>query len=78
MPSLTSQGTHGLASAPQSQPQSLLDLMADGFYLLLLFKRGQMPGDTESFVQSVQKFLDAVERGAVKIGISSEGIYTAK
>ncbi|RBF95287.1 DotU family type IV/VI secretion system protein, partial [Xanthomonas oryzae pv. oryzae] len=65
MPSLTAQAPHGLPSAHTSTPQSLLDLMADGFYLLLLLKRTQMPSDTESFVQSVQTFLDGVERGAV-------------
>lgn len=78
MPSLTAQAPHGLASAHPSTPQSLLDLMADGFYLLLLLKRTQMPSDTESFVQSVQTFLDGVERGAVKLGIASEDIYAAK
>ncbi len=45
---------------------------------MLLLKRAQIPSDTESFVQSVQTFLDGVERGAVKLGIASEDIYAAK
>lgn len=79
MPSLTSNGVLG-APVPQTAniPQSLLDLMADGFYLLLLLKRGQTPADAESFVQSIQKFLDGMERGAIKLGISAEDIYAAK
>ncbi|KAB7769641.1 type IVB secretion system protein IcmH/DotU [Xanthomonas maliensis] len=77
MPSLTSAGPVALPSQTTT-PQSLQDLMADGFYLLLLLKRGQVPSDGESFVQSVQKFLDGVERGAIKMGIASEDVYAAK
>jgi len=68
-------------AAPSSQaanPQSLQDLMADGFYLLLLLKRGQLPSDAEAFVQTVQKFLDGVERNANRMGIASEDVYAAK
>ena len=53
MPSLTPQ----LAAAPAAgtpTPRTLADLMSDGFYLLLLVKRGQLPTDGEAFVQSVQ------------------------
>jgi len=77
MPSLTPQQ----AATPGSgyaTPRTLLDLMSDGFYLLLLLKRGQMPGNVDSFVQSVQRFLDGVERGAMKLGIAAEDVYAAK
>ncbi len=77
MPSLTPQ----LAAAPAAgapTPRTLADLMSDGFYLLLLVKRGQLPSDGEAFVQSVQQFLDRVERGAMKMGIASEDVYAAK
>ena len=77
MPSLTPQH----AAAPVGgtpAPRSLADLMSDGFYLLLLVKRGQLPTDAETFVQSVQRFLDGVERGAMKMGIASEDVYAAK
>ncbi|KAG1390056.1 hypothetical protein G6F59_015325 [Rhizopus arrhizus] len=64
---------------PQAaNPQSLQDLMSDGFYLLLLLKRGQLPHDAESFVQMVQKFLDGVERNAMRLGVASEDVYAAK
>lgn len=76
MPSLTPQQAAPAAGAPT--PRTLADLMSDGFYLLLLIKRGQLPRDAESFVQSVQRFLDGVERGAMKLGIASEDVYAAK
>lgn len=67
------------AGLPGAQrPRSLLDLMADGFYLLMLLKRGQLPTDTERFVASVQAFLDKIERSATKQGIAAEDIYAAK
>src|SRR5690606_11523185 len=56
MPSLTPQ----MATAPAAgtpAPRSLADLMSDGFYLLLLIKRGQLPSSAEAFVQAVQRFL---------------------
>lgn len=78
MPSLLSHGQMAAPGAAATTPQTLQDLMADGFYLLLLLKRGQLPADGESFVSTVQKFLDGMERGAVKLGISAEDIYAAK
>ncbi|RPE75879.1 type IVB secretion system protein IcmH/DotU [Vulcaniibacterium tengchongense] len=59
-------------------PRSLLDLMSDGFYLLMLLKRGQLPASESSFVEAIQRFLEGVERGAVKLGIAAEDIYAAK
>jgi type VI secretion system protein ImpK len=61
-----------------AQPRNLLELMADGFYLLMLLKRGQLPGSEAAFVASVQHFLDGVERGAIKLAIPSEDVYAAR
>lgn len=76
MPSLTP----ALANAPSGSgnARSLLDLMSDGFYLLMLLKRGQVPQAEHTFVESVQRFLETVERGAIKLGIASEDVYSAK
>lgn len=60
------------------QPHTLADLMADGFYLLLLIKRGQLPAQLEPFVAAITRFLDAVERQAIKLGIAAEDVYAAK
>jgi len=78
MPSLSSHSGMAAPSSQAANPQSLQDLMADGFYLLLLLKRGQLPSDAEAFVQTVQKFLDGVERNANRMGIASEDVYAAK
>ncbi|MDN5781777.1 MAG: DotU family type IV/VI secretion system protein, partial [Luteimonas sp.] len=78
MPSLTPQHAVMPGTTSTATARSLLDLMSDGFYLLLLLKRGQLPGSVDGFVQAVQRFLDGVERGAIKLGIASEDVYTAK
>ena len=78
MPSLTANGAMANPTPQAANPQSLQDLMSDGFYLLLLLKRGQLPHDAESFVQTVQKFLDGVERTAMRLGVASEDVYAAK
>ena len=78
MPSLTANGAMVNPTPQAANPQSLQDLMSDGFYLLLLLKRGQLPHDAEGFVQTVQKFLDGVERNAMRMGVASEDVYAAK
>ncbi|QCO67886.1 DotU family type IV/VI secretion system protein [Luteimonas yindakuii] len=78
MPSLTPQHAATTSTTASATPRSLLDLMSDGFYLLVLIKRGQLPQDTEAFVQSIQRFLAQVERGAARLGIASEDVYAAK
>lgn len=77
MPSLLPQNTVAPAAGGASA-RSLSDLLADGFYLLLLLRRGRLPGDAESFVQSVQRLLDGMERAAVKLGIASEDIHASR
>lgn len=77
MPSLTPQQAATPGSGTTTA-RTLLDLMSDGFYLLLLLKRGQMPDSVDGFVQSVRRFLDGVERGAMKLGIAAEDVYAAK
>ena len=58
--------------------RSLLDLFSDGIYLLMMLKRGQLPSDEGRFVQSIQTLLEKVERGAHKLGIAAEDVYSAK
>lgn len=62
----------------QGVPRSLLDLMSEAFYVLLLLHRGQMPRNADAFVEQVRKLLEGVDRGAMKLGIASEDIYAAK
>lgn len=63
---------------PPATPRSLLDLMSDGFYMLLLLKRGQMPAEEAPFIEAIRRFLETVERQALKLGLASEDIYLAK
>lgn len=77
MPSLSPAQAAPMPSTAHN-PRSLLDLMADGFYLLMLVKRGRLPEQDTAFVDAVQRFLESVERGAIKLGIASEDVYAAK
>nr|WP_315199215.1 type IVB secretion system protein IcmH/DotU [uncultured Aquabacterium sp.] len=82
-PSLFSSGP---ASPPQpeasmpmgSAPTRLLDLMYDGFYLLFLLKAKHAPMDAEVFRERIRQFLTQFERGAGKMGASTEDIYACK
>lgn len=67
-----------IAAGISANPRSLLDLMSDGFYLLMLLKRGQLPTDIEPFISSIQQYLDTVERGATRLGVAAEDVYAAK
>lgn len=62
----------------RSAHRTLADLMSDGFYMLLLLKRGQLPNDLQAFTATVKAFLENVERNAIRLGLGSENIYAAK
>lgn len=65
--------------APAAEtPRSLLDLMSDGFYMLLLIKRGQVPLSEQPFADAVRQFLANMERTASRQGIAAEDIHAAK
>lgn len=66
------------SAEPAETPRSLLDLMSDGFYMLLLIKRGQLPVAEQPFADAVRQFLASMERNAVRSGIASEDVYAAK
>ncbi len=68
----------GAAPAAEDVPRSLLDLMSDGFYMLLLVKRGQVPTEQQPFSDAVRQFLATMERAASREGIANEDIHAAK
>src|SRR5690606_2464328 len=76
MPSLAASET--APAAGTANPRSLLDLFADGFYLLMLLRRGRLPGSEAAFLEAIQRFLAGVERGASKLGIAAEDVYASK
>lgn len=59
-------------------PRSLLDLMSDGFYMLLLIKRGQVPLVEQPFSDAVRQFLGNMERSASREGVAAEDLHAAK
>src|SRR5664279_4271155 len=62
-----------------SQPAScLVDLLYDGFYLLILLHNRSTPDDAVEFSARVQAFLSNFEKAAKKGNFSSEDIFDAK
>ncbi|MES2017643.1 MAG: type IVB secretion system protein IcmH/DotU [Pseudomonadota bacterium] len=75
-PSLIGASTQ--APPQHAAPQTLLDLMYDGFYALFMLKNGNGPQDNADFAQRMAQFLDEFGRGAKKQGVSSDDIDAAK
>lgn len=67
----------GFEQLPKA-PQSLADLMSDGFYMLLLLKRGQLPKEQEAFIDTVRAFLKRTASKAEQLDIAAEDIESAQ
>lgn len=76
-PSLYAEGTP-LRQEQNHASRTLVDLMHDGFYLLLLLKNRYVPGDAEQFSAQVRRLLDNFERNARRLNVSAEDVYAAK
>lgn len=59
-------------------PRTLVDLLHDGFYLLLLLKNRYLPTDAERFSAQVRRLLDDFERDARRLDVSADDVYAAK
>ncbi|MCB4359510.1 type IVB secretion system protein IcmH/DotU [Quatrionicoccus australiensis] len=57
---------------------SLVDLLYDGFYLLILLHNRSRPSDAAEFSSRIQNFLDNFEKVAKKGNFNSEDIFDAK
>nr|WP_229263496.1 type IVB secretion system protein IcmH/DotU [Duganella dendranthematis] len=70
----------GAAPAPaaSSAPQTLLDLMYDGFYALFMLKNGSGPAENAEFANKMTQFLDDFGRAARKHNASPDDIDAAK
>lgn len=71
-PSLPGRGAAGNA------PQSLVDLMYEGFYALFLLKNGCGPHDNTAFPEHMTQFLGDVDRNARNLGVAAEDVTAAK
>jgi type VI secretion system protein ImpK len=78
---------HGAATASGGAPDagalpgaghSLLDLMYDGFYALVMLKNGDGPRDDAGFTQRITQFLDEFGRRAKQHDASADDIDAAK
>lgn len=59
-------------------PQSLLDLMYEGFYALYLLKNGSGPHDSKVFAEQMSTFLADVDRQAKTLGASADDVHAAR
>ncbi|GGY68400.1 type IVB secretion system protein IcmH/DotU [Pseudoduganella albidiflava] len=66
------------AANASAAPQTLLDLMYDGFYALFMLKNGNAPQNDSDFATRMTQFLDEFGRNAKKHGASADDIDAAK
>ena len=79
MNTVTAPSLMGAPAAPTSAaPQTLLDLMYDGFYALFMLKNGNGPQDNTEFANKMTQFLEDFGRGAKKQGASPDDVDAAK
>ncbi|KAA3653746.1 MAG: DotU family type IV/VI secretion system protein [Proteobacteria bacterium] len=64
--------------AADTNARTLVDLLYDGFYMLILLRNQTAPGDAESFTTQIQKFLATFERTATKHHFNADDIFDAK
>ncbi|CUI03709.1 type IVB secretion system protein IcmH/DotU [Massilia sp. P8910] len=75
-PSLMAGGS--VPAAAGATPQTLLDLMYDGFYALFMLKNGSGPQNNADFQRKTTQFLEDFTRGAKKQGASADDIDASK
>lgn len=68
----------GQTQNEETAAPSLLKLMSDGFYALLLIKRGRAPTDRQAFLDSMKQFLSGFERAASRQNFSNTDIHAVK
>lgn len=81
MNTMTAPSLIGATPVPATEstaPQTLLDLMYDGFYALFMLKNGNAPKNDGEFAARMTQFLDEFGRAAKKQGASSEDIDASK
>lgn len=77
-PSLFAQGPAVREEQPHAQLRTLVELMHDGFYLLLLLRNRYTPGDADRFAVQIRRLLDNFERNAKPLDQSAEDVFAAK
>lgn len=65
-------------NAAGATPNSLVDVMYEGFYALFLLKNGCGPQDKDAFADHMTRFLGDVDRNAKAIGVPADDVTAAK
>ena len=65
-------------NAAGGAPNSLVDLMYEGFYALFLLKSGNAPHDKTTFADHMIGFLADVDRLAKTLGVAADDVTAAK
>lgn len=79
IPNLFAETSRNTVSGQQvSSPHSLVDLLYDGFHLLLLLRMGSLPDDESKFSDALRKQLEAFEHKARKLNFNNDDIFDAK
>ena len=60
------------------EARSLLDLLYDGFYMVILLRNRYVPSDADAFRDKIKQFLSNFERGARRLDASADDIHLAK
>lgn len=74
--SFAEQSVSPVLSAPPAK--NLVDLLYDGFYMLILLQGRSAPKDAPSFSASIRRFLDDFEKRASKAHFNADDIFDAK
>lgn len=77
-PSLFSDSPVTQHQTAEQNTRSLVDLMYDGFYMLIQLKQRKVPTDADIFARQVQKFLTDFEHLAQKNHFGSDDIFDSK
>ena len=77
-PLLARGGAGGGPVVASHEARSLLDLLYDGFYMVILLRNRYVPSDAEAFRDRIKQFLTAFERGAKRLDASADDIHLAK
>lgn len=67
--------TRTLSTPPE---KNLVDLLYDGFYMLILLQGRSAPQDVPSFSAGIRRFLDDFEKRASKANFNADDIFDAK
>jgi type VI secretion system protein ImpK len=74
----TRPGAAGGPVVATHEARSLLDLLYDGFYMVILLRNRYAPSDADAFRDRIKQFLAGFERGGKRIDASTDDIHLAK